>query len=95
MTKEEQKAYALKVGVSQSKVDEVMGCVLDSWDDTKVRKYLKLVGDSHKAQQLNPTTDYTDATLKCRMAQEMSGKSDDQLKKEADDIASVIVNGHV
>ena len=91
MTKEEMKAYGLQVGVSQSRIDEVLSCVLDSWDDTKVKKYLDSVGEAHKAQQLNPTTDYTDATLKLRMAQHVAGKSEAELQKEADDIAEEIL----
>ena len=74
------KAYGLQVGVSQSRIDEVLSCVLDSWDDTKVKKYLDSVGEAHKAQQLNPTTDYTDATLKLRMAQHVAGKSEAEKK---------------
>lgn len=85
------KAYGLQVGVSQSRIDEVLSCVLDSWDDTKVKKYLDSVGEAHKAQQLNPTTDYTDATLKLRMAQHVAGKSEAELQKEADDIAEEIL----
>ena len=67
MTKEEMKAYGLQVGVSQSRIDEVIQYVQDGWDDVKVKKYLDSVGEAHKAQQLNPTTDYTDSTLKMRM----------------------------
>ncbi len=88
MTKEEMKAYGLQVGVSQSRIDEVIQYVQDGWDDTKVKKYLDSVGEAHKAQQLNPTTDYTDATLKQRMTQHVAGKSEAELKKEADDIAA-------
>ena len=88
------KQYALKAGVSKERVDEVIKYVQQGWDDAKTKKYFDSVGQAHKAQQLNPNVDYTDATLKQRMAQELAGKSDAQLKKEADDIASVIVNGH-
>ena len=88
MTKEEMKAYGLQVGVSQSRIDEVISCVLDSWDDTMVKEYLSSVGDAHKACRLNPHTDYTDATLKQRMTQHVAGKSEADLKKEADDIAA-------
>ncbi len=91
MTKEEMKAYGLQVGVSQSRIDEVLSCVLDSWDDTMVREYLSSVGDAHKACRLNPHTDYTDSTLKMRMEQQMAGKSEAELKKEADDIAAEIL----
>ena len=70
------KAYGLQVGVSQSRIDEVISCVLDSWDDTMVREYLSSVGEAHKACRLNPHTDYTDATLKQRMAQQVAGKSE-------------------
>ncbi len=91
MTKEEMKAYGLQVGVSQSRIDEVIQYVQDGWDDVKVKKYLDSVGEAHKAQQLNPTTDYTDSTLKMRMEQQMAGKSEAELKKEADDIAADIL----
>lgn len=94
MTTEEMKAYALKAGISKERVDEVIKYVQEGWDDSKIHKYLDSVADAHKANQLNPHTDYTDATLKQRMAQEVAGKSEAQLKKEADDIAGVIVNGH-
>lgn len=85
------KAYGLQVGVSQSRIDEVIQYVQDGWDDVKVKKYLDSVGEAHKAQQLNPTTDYTDSTLKMRMEQQMAGKSEAELKKEADDIAAEIL----
>lgn len=91
MTKEEMKAYGLQVGVSQSRIDEVIQYVQDGWDDVKVKKYLDSVGEAHKAQQLNPNTDYTDSTLKMRMEQQMAGKSEAELKKEADDIAAEIL----
>lgn len=91
MTKEEMKAYGLQVGVSLSRIDEVIQYVQDGWDDVKVKKYLDSVGEAHKAQQLNPTTDYTDSTLKMRMEQQMAGKSEAELKKEADDIAADIL----
>lgn len=90
MTKEEMKAYALKAGVSQSKIEEVLQCVLETWDETKTKKYLDLVGTSHKAQHLNPNVDYTESTLKQRMVQQMAGKSEAELKKEADEVASDI-----
>lgn len=96
MTKEEMKAYAIQAGIPSGRVDEAIKFVQDAWDDGKTKKYFDSIAATHKASQLNPTTDYnTDAVLKQRMAQEMSGKSEAQLKKEADDIASVIVNGHV
>lgn len=95
MTKEEMKAYAIQAGIPSGRVDEAIKFVQDGWDDGKTKKYFDSIAATHKASQLNPTTDYTDATLKQRMAQDMAGKSEEQLKKEADDIASVIVNGHV
>lgn len=95
MTKEEMKAYAIKAGISKERVDEAVLYVQDGWDAVKIQKYFDSLAQAHKANLLNPTTDYTDATLKQRMAQELEGKSEAQLQKEANDIASVIVNGHV
>ena len=91
MTKEEMKAYGLQVGVLQQKIDEVIQFVQEGWDDTKVKKYLDSVGEAHKAQTLNINADHTDSTLKQRMAQQMAGKSEAQLKKEADEIAADIL----
>jgi len=91
MTKEEMKAYGLQVGVLQQKIDEVIQFVQEGWDDTKIKKYLDSVGEAHKAQRLNIDADYTDSTLKQRMAQQMAGKSEAELKKEADEIATDIL----
>ena len=91
MTKEEMKAYALKAGISSERVDEAIKYVQEGWDDAKTKKYFDSLAQAHKTNQLNPTTDYTDATLKNRMAQDMASKSEAQLKKEADDIAEEIL----
>lgn len=91
MTKEEMKAYAIQAGIPSGRVDEAIKFVQDGWDDGKTKKYFDSLAQAHKANQLNPNTDYTDSTLKQRMEQELAGKSDAQLKKEADDIAAEIV----
>lgn len=91
MTKEEMKAYAIQVGISSERVDEAIKYVQEGWDDAKTKKYFDSLAQAHKANQLNPHADYTDATLKQKMAQELAGKSEAQLKKEADDIAEEIL----
>ena len=91
MTKEEMKAYAIQAGIPSGRVDEAIKFVQDGWDDGKTKKYFDSIAATHKANQLNPHADYTDATLKQKMAQELAGKSEAQLKKEADDIAEEIL----
>ena len=93
MTKEQIAEYGLKAGIPQQRIEKGF-FIPEGWDDEKVKAMLDSIGQTFKANQLNPTTDYTDATLKQRMEHELAGKSEAQLKKEADDIAGVIVNGH-
>ncbi len=85
------KEYAAQAGIPQDRIDEAIKYVQEGWDDIKIQKYFDSIGAAHRANQPNPHQDYSDATLKQRMAQQVAGKDDAQLKKEADEIAAEIL----